>query len=503
MSLSRWQLTPNRHEIRSRSSSNNNKEDSVFAHSFAVSKENKADEFRVPPLLASIARQLSGALSVRTTPHLCRAHYLEDEHKQRNVLCQRMRGDMASSTSKKQARDVGFWSLMAARWIFFCLLLTARPGFATKIPEASSTLLRMHRLYLQQPPHDRTLYDALHVSSNATAAEVTKAYRRLSLRYHPDKVADDSQTQRIALLEKVREAYEILKDDSTRLPYHRYGLLTPTQAVHVLTGQGRDSPGSEELLRLMGYHVDGGEPSHKERLLLLASDLVEQLRPVVEGRISEHAFLESVAADIDCLKKLPLGAQIVRCVGRAYRHAGQRYLRSEKAAVPERLRHGWRQGKLLLTAAAWWGRAVLTDNIAMQSTRVSSSTADAITYHGWRDSFGELSPRDNAPSDDEIRERERHKAKKAMVESTQVEALWKISKIGLDRTIREACDVVLSGEVFFFPKPSSRGGKSDGWIGSKGNAIDTSLGRLRAATALALMGDVMVQRSKEGTSWME
>jgi len=30
-----------------------------------------------------------------------------------------------------------------------------------------------------------------------------------------------------------------------------------------------------------------------------------------------------------------------------------------------------------------------------------------------------------------------------------VEALWKISKIKLDRTIQEACDIILSGNYFF------------------------------------------------------
>lgn len=104
----------------------------------------------------------------------------------------------------------------------------------------------------------------------------------------------------------------------------------------------------------------------------------------------------------------------------------------------------------------------------------------------------------------------------------QVEALWKISKIELDRTIREACDVILRRKYFFFPdhyqrqmytyksNPAGNGlnnnspadPESDGWVvSSTGKVIETDVGRLRAAAALVLVGDTLVQCSKEGTSW--
>jgi hypothetical protein len=104
----------------------------------------------------------------------------------------------------------------------------------------------------------------------------------------------------------------------------------------------------------------------------------------------------------------------------------------------------------------------------------------------------------------------------------QVEALWKISKIELDRTIQEACDVILRRHHFFFPdhyqrqmytyKPNSANNGlnsdsqvdhvSDGWVvSSTGKVIETDVGRLRAAAALVLVGDILVQCSKDGTSW--
>ena len=57
-----------------------------------------------------------------------------------------------------------------------------------KTPELTSTALRIHKVYTQQPPHDTQLYDILQVNPNATQAQISKSYRQLSRKYHPDKL---------------------------------------------------------------------------------------------------------------------------------------------------------------------------------------------------------------------------------------------------------------------------------------------------------------------------
>jgi len=114
------------------------------------------------------------------------------------------------------------------------------------------------------------------------------------------------------------------------------------------------------------------------------------------------------------------------------------------------------------------------------------------------------------PHHEETRELERNKAEDAVISTLQVEALWKISKIELDRTIQEACDIILSGNYFFFPshycteiyaQRQTRLPLDNGWVaGSTGQVIETEVGRLRAAAALVLVGDILVQSSKERTS---
>ena len=111
-------------------------------------------------------------------------------------------------------------------------------------------------------------------------------------------------------------------------------------------------------------------------------------------------------------------------------------------------------------------------------------------------------------SDEDIKKIEHQKAQQALLESLQIEALWKISKIELDRTIQEACNLILDKNYFFFPTHQSptrldRKMDGDGWVSSTGKTIDATVGQMMAASALVLMGDVMVKCSKEGTSWTD
>ena len=99
--------------------------------------------------------------------------------------------------------------------VILVTLVTVQAGRGP--PDASSTLLKMHRLYMMQPPHDASLYTVLRVSPNATVAEITKSFRKLTRELHPDKAEHSrmSEKEREQRLQQVRQAYEVLKDDAT------------------------------------------------------------------------------------------------------------------------------------------------------------------------------------------------------------------------------------------------------------------------------------------------
>jgi len=62
----------------------------------------------------------------------------------------------------------------------------------------------------------KSLYDILEVPKDASEAEIKKAYRKLSLQYHPDRNSDpEAET----VFKKVNEAHEILSDSNKRREY--------------------------------------------------------------------------------------------------------------------------------------------------------------------------------------------------------------------------------------------------------------------------------------------
>ena len=64
-------------------------------------------------------------------------------------------------------------------------------------------------------------YNTLGVQKDATQDQIKKAYRKMALKYHPDKNPDDKQAE--AKFKEVSEAYEVLSDESKRKVYDQYG----------------------------------------------------------------------------------------------------------------------------------------------------------------------------------------------------------------------------------------------------------------------------------------
>ena len=64
-------------------------------------------------------------------------------------------------------------------------------------------------------------YDTLGVSKGASEDEIKKAYRKMAMKYHPDKnMGDKSAEQKF---KEINEAYEVLKDPQKKAAYDRYG----------------------------------------------------------------------------------------------------------------------------------------------------------------------------------------------------------------------------------------------------------------------------------------
>lgn len=67
----------------------------------------------------------------------------------------------------------------------------------------------------------RDYYDVLGVSKNAELSEIKKAYRKLALKYHPDKNPDNNEAEE--KFKEAAEAYEVLSNEEKRGRYDRFG----------------------------------------------------------------------------------------------------------------------------------------------------------------------------------------------------------------------------------------------------------------------------------------
>ena len=74
----------------------------------------------------------------------------------------------------------------------------------------------------------RDYYEVLGLSKGASESEIKKAYRKLALKYHPDKNPDDSSAEE--KFKEAAEAYEVLSNGDKRARYDQYG--------HAGMGQG-------------------------------------------------------------------------------------------------------------------------------------------------------------------------------------------------------------------------------------------------------------------------
>ncbi len=67
----------------------------------------------------------------------------------------------------------------------------------------------------------RDYYEILSVSRTADGAEIKKSYRKLAMKYHPDRNPDDKEAE--AAFKECAEAYEVLSDEKKRQVYDTYG----------------------------------------------------------------------------------------------------------------------------------------------------------------------------------------------------------------------------------------------------------------------------------------
>ncbi|UCC13780.1 MAG: molecular chaperone DnaJ [Gammaproteobacteria bacterium] len=148
----------------------------------------------------------------------------------------------------------------------------------------------------------RDYYEILGVARNATDAELKKSYRRLAMKYHPDRNPDDDDAE--ARFKEAKEAYEILGDPRKRAAYDQFGHAGVEQAAG---GQGGGFSAADAFGDIFGDvfgDIFGGGRGGRSRVFRGAD-----LRYQLDLELEQAAFGDEVTI------RIPVMVQCSECHG--------------------------------------------------------------------------------------------------------------------------------------------------------------------------------------------
>ena len=107
----------------------------------------------------------------------------------------------------------------------------------------------------------RDYYEVLGVDKNASAADIKKAYRKIAIKYHPDRQGDKSDAEKKEAEEKFKEAaeaYAVLSDEQKRQQYDQFGFDGPNMGGGFGGGAGFDINDILNSVFGNGFNFGGG-----------------------------------------------------------------------------------------------------------------------------------------------------------------------------------------------------------------------------------------------------
>lgn len=140
----------------------------------------------------------------------------------------------------------------------------------------------------------RDYYEVLGVDRSASKADIKQAFRRLAMKYHPDRNPDSAEAEHN--FKEVKEAYDILSDDQKRQMYDRFG----HEAVNAGMGGGGHhgfADFGDIFSEIFGGGRSGGSRAQAGADLRYLLDIT--LEEAVQGVTKEIEIPNYIACD-DC-----------------------------------------------------------------------------------------------------------------------------------------------------------------------------------------------------------
>ncbi len=134
----------------------------------------------------------------------------------------------------------------------------------------------------------RDYYEILGVQKNATEEEIKKSYRRLAMKYHPDRNQNDKDAE--AKFKEAKTAYEVLSDQSKRANYDRFGHagVNPGAAGHGPGGFDFENAGDvfgDIFGDIFGGARRGGQSRQQQQRAQRGSDLMYEMSITLEEAV--------------------------------------------------------------------------------------------------------------------------------------------------------------------------------------------------------------------------
>lgn len=163
----------------------------------------------------------------------------------------------------------------------------------------------------------RDYYEVLGVSKTATPDEIKKAYRKMAIKYHPDRNPDNKEAEE--KFKEAAEAYDVLSDETKRKQYDQFGFAGGPQFGGAGGGGFHSSGGYsfEDIFSQFGdifgdIYGNGGRGHYQSRS---QSRPRQRVRKGQDIRIKVKVTLKDIMNGVDKKIKIPRLVACAACKG--------------------------------------------------------------------------------------------------------------------------------------------------------------------------------------------
>ncbi len=141
----------------------------------------------------------------------------------------------------------------------------------------------------------RDYYEVLGCGKDAAEADIKKAYRRLAMKYHPDRNPDDAEAE--AKFKEAKEAYEVLSNSEKRGAYDQFG-HAGVDASQAGGGFSGADAFSDIFGDVFGDIFGGGRRARSQ--VFRGADLRYELELTLEQAVAGESINIDVPTQVEC-----------------------------------------------------------------------------------------------------------------------------------------------------------------------------------------------------------